>query len=46
MLPAQVMANKLMHFDTRVKHSPVNTGKYIAVLSVLIKEFENRFREC
>jgi len=35
-----------MHFDTLHNHSPVNSKKYAAVLSVLIKEFENRFQDC
>lgn len=31
------MTNNFMHFDIWAKHSPVNSGKYAAVLSVLIK---------
>ena len=42
MLPAQVMANNCVHFDSLAKHSPVNSEKYTAVLSLLIKEFGNR----
>jgi len=30
-----------MHFDTVVNHRPVISEKYAAVLSVLVKEFEN-----
>ena len=41
---AQVMTNNLMHFDTLAKHSPVNTEKYAAVLSILMNKFENRFQ--
>jgi len=33
---AQVRANNFMHFDTVAKHSPVNSEKYAAVLSILI----------
>lgn len=43
---AQVMVDNFMHFDTLVKHSPMNSKKYAPVLSVLIKEFENGFQEC
>ena len=32
-----------MHFDTLVQHSALNSEEYAAVLSVLIKEFENGF---
>ena len=42
----QVMANKFIYFDTLARHAPVNSKKYAAVLSVLIKEFENRFQDC
>ena len=42
---AQAVANNFMHFDVLAKHSPVNSEKYAAVLSVLIKEFENRFQD-
>ena len=41
---AQVMENSCMHFDTLAKHYPVNSEKYAAVLSILIKKFENRFQ--
>ncbi len=46
MLPAQVMANNCVHFDSLAKHSPVNSEKYTAVLSLLIKEFESWFQDC
>ena len=45
-LPAQVMANNCVHFDSLAKHSPVNSEKYTAVLSLLIKEFESWFQDC
>lgn len=41
-VPAQVMANNSMQFDTLAKHSPVKSKKYTIMLSVFIKEFENR----
>ena len=31
---AQIKANDFMHFDTLTKHSPVNSEKYAALLSV------------
>ena len=37
----QIMSNNCMHFDTVVNHRPVISEKYAAVLSVLVKEFEN-----
>jgi len=43
---AQVMANRFMHLDTLAKHSPVNSEKYAAMLSILIHELENRFQDC
>ena len=43
---AQVMANNCMPFDTLAEHSPVNSEKHAAMLSILIKEFENRFQDC
>lgn len=43
---AQVMADNFMHFDTLSKHSPLNSEKYAAVLSALIKKFENTFQDC
>ena len=42
---AEITASNFMHFDTVAKHGPVNNGKYAATLSVLIKEFENRFQD-
>ena len=42
---AQVMANRFMHLDTLAKHSPVNSEKYAAMLSILIHELENRFQD-
>lgn len=35
-----------MHFDTLAEHSPVNSKMYAALLSILIKEFKNRFQDC
>ena len=34
-----------MHFDTLAKHSPMNSKIYVAVLSDLVKGFENQFQE-
>ena len=45
-VPAQVMANKFMDFDILTEHCPVNSKKYAAVFSIVIKEFENRFQDC
>jgi len=42
----QVMANNCMHFDTLAKHSALNSKEYAAVLSVMIKGFENKFQDC
>lgn len=43
-MPASVMAKNVMRFDTLAKDSPVNSlKKNGAVLSVVIKEFENKF---
>ena len=39
----QVMANNCMHFDTLASHRALNNKEYTAMLSVLVKEFENRF---
>lgn len=36
----QVMANNFRYFDMLAKDSTVNSEKYTALLSVLIKEFE------
>lgn len=38
----QVMANNCMYFDTFAKHSLLNSREYAAMLSSLIKDFENR----
>ena len=45
-VPHEIMANNFVHFDTLAEDSPVNREKYAVVLSVLIKEFENRFQHC
>lgn len=42
----QAMANSCAHFDTVAKHSTLNSKEYTALLSVLIKEFDNRFQDC
>ena len=42
----QVMANNFMHFDTLAKHKTLNSKEYTDMLSVLIKDFENRFHDC
>ena len=42
----QVMADKFTDSDTLAKHSPVSSKNYAAVLSVLVKESENRFQDC
>ena len=41
----QVTANNFMHFDTLAKHRSVNSKQNAAMLSILIKESENRFQE-
>lgn len=41
----QIMANSCIHFVTLAKHSVVNRSDYAAVLSSLIKEFENQFQD-
>lgn len=41
----QGMANNYMYFDALAKCSPVNRDKHAALLSVLIKEFKNRFED-
>lgn len=33
-------------YDTLAKHSPVSSKKHAAMLSCVIKEYENRFRDC
>jgi len=35
-----------MYFDTLAKHIPINSKEYAVMLSLLIKEFENRFQDC
>jgi len=40
---AQVTADNFIHASA--KHSPVNSKKYAALLSILIKGFENRFKD-
>jgi len=34
-----------MYFDTLAKHRTVNSKKHVAVLSTVIKEFENKFQD-
>ena len=41
----QVMANNCMHFDILPKHSPVNSEKYAALFSILIREFDIMFQD-
>ena len=41
-----MMANMLMHFDTLAKHNTVNSKRYAAMLSIVIKESEIRFQDC
>lgn len=41
----QVMASNCMHFDTLAKHSALINKEYAVMLSILIKEFENRFQD-
>lgn len=41
----QLGENNYVHFATLSKHGPVNTEKYTALLSALIQEFENRFKD-
>ena len=43
---SHVMANDFMHTGALARHSSVNSETYAAMLSVLIKEFENRFQYC
>ena len=42
----QVMANSFMHFDVLAKHSLMNSEKYAALLSILVKGFENMSQDC
>ena len=41
----QVMANNCMHFDALTKHGAQNSEEYTVMLSLLTKEFENRFQD-
>jgi len=41
----QVMANNCMYFDTLAKHGAQNSEEYTVMLSLLSKEFENRFQD-
>ena len=41
----EVKAHKYMHIGTLVKHRPLSSEEYASVLSVLIKESENRIIE-
>jgi len=34
-----------MHFDTLAEHYLVNRKKYAALLYILMKEFDNRFKD-
>mgnify|MGYP001858809662 CR=1 FL=1 len=38
--------NNFTHFDALAKLSPGNNEKYVAVLSITIKEFEKKFHDC
>lgn len=40
------MANKLVHFNTLPKHSPMNSEECGAVLPVFINDFENKCQDC
>jgi len=42
----QVVANNCMNFDTLAESSALNSKEYADMLSILIKEFENKFQEC
>ena len=42
-VPTQVMANMFVDFDALAKHSPVNGEKYVAMLALLIEEFQYMF---
>lgn len=39
------MASNCMHFDILAKHSALINKEYAVMLSILIKEFENRFQD-
>lgn len=40
------MANNAIHFYILSKHSPMKSEKYTAMLSDLIRDFENSFQDC
>lgn len=42
---SQAMANTYMHFDAFTEHSSVSVRKYEDFLSILIKEFGNRYQD-
>lgn len=42
---AQVVVHNCMHSDILVRHGALNSEEYAAVLSVLLREFENRIIE-
>ena len=42
---AQVMGNDFMHIYALTKHIPVISKIHAALLSILIKEFENKFQD-
>jgi len=42
----QIMANSLMHFITLAEHSSVKSRKYISILYIAIKEYENKLQDC
>lgn len=39
------LANNFIHFGTLAKHNNLHTKTYVAMLSTLVKEFENRFQD-
>jgi len=41
----QVMANNCMYFDALTTHGAQNCEEYTVMLSLLSKEFENRFQD-
>lgn len=41
----QEMANNVMHFGTLAEHTPVNSEKYAAMLSIMMKVFGSRFQD-
>ena len=42
----QVIADNFILLDSLAKHSPVSSKKYATVLSMPVKEFQNRFQDC